>query len=157
MDHYQEVIMVALSESVMKNRLKRPLAEKSRWLHIRLAIKSRYPGMLTIPGPTRPRPRHNPPRPRPRHETLETETETETRDRDRDRDRDTRPWLTLGDRRRQGSLEVSVSDRFRDWRGNVSHTSTLTSLATIESTSSWVNYSISAIAKSSVAIASLYF
>jgi len=30
MEHYQEV-MVALSESVMKNRLKRPLAEKSRY------------------------------------------------------------------------------------------------------------------------------
>jgi len=29
MDHYQEV-MVALSESVMKNRAKRPLAAKSR-------------------------------------------------------------------------------------------------------------------------------
>jgi len=36
--------MVALSESVMKNRLKRPLAEKSRWRHIRLAIKPRYLG-----------------------------------------------------------------------------------------------------------------
>jgi len=94
----------------------------------------------------RPRPRPRPPRlrPRPRPDL-------------RDRDRDTRPWLTLGDRRRQGSLKVSVSDRFRDWHGNVSHTLTLTSLATIESTSSWVNYSIAAIAKSSVAIASLYF
>jgi len=38
---YQEV-MVALSESVMKICLKRPLAEKSRWRHIRLAIKPRY-------------------------------------------------------------------------------------------------------------------
>jgi len=34
--------MVALSESVMKNRLKRPQAEKSRWRHIRLAIKPCY-------------------------------------------------------------------------------------------------------------------
>jgi len=34
--------MVALSESVMKIGLKRPLAEKSRWRHIRLAIQSRY-------------------------------------------------------------------------------------------------------------------
>jgi len=34
--------MVALSESVIKNRLKRPLAEKSWWRHIRLAIKPRY-------------------------------------------------------------------------------------------------------------------
>jgi len=41
--HNQEV-MVAPSESVMKNRLKRPLAEKSRWRHIRLAIKPRYIG-----------------------------------------------------------------------------------------------------------------
>jgi len=36
--------MVALSESVIKNRLKRPLADKSRWRHIRLAIKHRYLG-----------------------------------------------------------------------------------------------------------------
>jgi len=36
--------MVALSESVMKIRLKRPLAEKSRWRHIRPAIKPRYLG-----------------------------------------------------------------------------------------------------------------
>jgi len=36
--------MVALSESVMKNHLKRPLAEKSRLRHIRLAIKPRYLG-----------------------------------------------------------------------------------------------------------------
>jgi len=36
--------MFALSESVMKNCPKRPLAEKSRWRHIRLAIKSRYLG-----------------------------------------------------------------------------------------------------------------
>jgi len=43
MESYQEV-MVALSESVMKNRLKRPLAEKSRWRDILLAIKPRYLG-----------------------------------------------------------------------------------------------------------------
>jgi len=43
MDHCQEVI-VALSESVMKNRLKRPLADKSRLRHIRLVIKPRYLG-----------------------------------------------------------------------------------------------------------------
>jgi len=36
--------MVALSESVMKNRLKRPLLDKSRLRHIRLAIKPRYLG-----------------------------------------------------------------------------------------------------------------
>jgi len=36
--------MVALSESAKTNLLKRPLAEKSRWRHIRLAIKSRYLG-----------------------------------------------------------------------------------------------------------------
>jgi len=42
-EHYEEV-MVALSESVMKIRLKRPLAEKSRWRHIRLAIKPRFLG-----------------------------------------------------------------------------------------------------------------
>jgi len=36
MKHYQEV-MVALSESVMKNRVKRRLAAKSRSRHIRLA------------------------------------------------------------------------------------------------------------------------
>jgi len=36
--------MVALSQSVMKNRLKRLLAEKSPWRHIRLAIKLRYLG-----------------------------------------------------------------------------------------------------------------
>jgi len=36
--------MVALSEFVMKNRLKRPLAEKSRLRHIWLAIKPRYLG-----------------------------------------------------------------------------------------------------------------
>jgi len=34
--------MVTLSESVMKNRLKSPLAEKSRWRHILLAMKPRY-------------------------------------------------------------------------------------------------------------------
>jgi len=39
-ERYQEV-MVALSEFVMKNRVKRPLASKSRW---RLAIKARYLG-----------------------------------------------------------------------------------------------------------------
>jgi len=36
--------MVALSESAMKNRLKRPLAENSRWRHIRFSIKPRYLG-----------------------------------------------------------------------------------------------------------------
>jgi len=36
--------MVALSESVIKNRVKRPLASKSRLLHIRLAMKPRYLG-----------------------------------------------------------------------------------------------------------------
>jgi len=36
--------MVTLSESVIKNCLKRPLAEKSWWRHIRLAIKPRYLG-----------------------------------------------------------------------------------------------------------------
>jgi len=35
---------VALSESVNKTCVKRPLAEKSRWRHIRLAIKPRYVG-----------------------------------------------------------------------------------------------------------------
>jgi len=45
MERYQEV-MVALSECVMKNRLKRPLAEKSRLRHIPLAIKHRYLGNL---------------------------------------------------------------------------------------------------------------
>jgi len=34
--------MVALSESVMKNCVKRPLAAKSRWRHIRLSIKRSY-------------------------------------------------------------------------------------------------------------------
>jgi len=43
MEHNQEV-MVALSESVMKNRVKRPLASKSRWRLIWLAIKARYLG-----------------------------------------------------------------------------------------------------------------
>jgi len=38
MECYQEV-MVALSESVMKIRLKRPLTKKSQLRHIRLAIK----------------------------------------------------------------------------------------------------------------------
>jgi len=42
-ERYQEV-MVALSESVMKICLKRPLAEKSWWRHIRFAIKPRYLG-----------------------------------------------------------------------------------------------------------------
>jgi len=42
-ERYQEV-MVALSESVMKNRLKRPLAEKSAWRPLRLAMKPRYLG-----------------------------------------------------------------------------------------------------------------
>jgi len=41
MEHYQEV-MVSLSESAMKIRWKRPLAEKSRRRHFRLAIKPRY-------------------------------------------------------------------------------------------------------------------
>jgi len=36
--------MVALSETVMIVRRKRPLAEKSRLRHIRLAIKPRYLG-----------------------------------------------------------------------------------------------------------------
>jgi len=43
MDYYQEV-MVALPESILKNHLKRPLAEKLRWRPIRLAIKPRYLG-----------------------------------------------------------------------------------------------------------------
>jgi len=43
MEHYQEV-MVALSESGMKNRVKQPLAAKSRRRLIRLAIKARYLG-----------------------------------------------------------------------------------------------------------------
>jgi len=43
MEHYQEV-MVALSESVIKNILKRSLAEISRRRHIRLAKKPRYLG-----------------------------------------------------------------------------------------------------------------
>jgi len=43
MERYQEV-MVALSECVMKNRLKRSMAANSRWHHIRLAIKPRYLG-----------------------------------------------------------------------------------------------------------------
>jgi len=42
-ERYQEVI-IALSESVIKNPLKRPLAKKSRWRHIRLPIKPRYLG-----------------------------------------------------------------------------------------------------------------
>jgi len=42
-DHYQEV-KLALSETVMKNCLKRPLAEKSRWCQFRLAMKPRYLG-----------------------------------------------------------------------------------------------------------------
>jgi len=43
MEHYQKV-MIALLESVMINRQKRPLADKSRWRHIRLAMKPRYLG-----------------------------------------------------------------------------------------------------------------
>jgi len=43
MERYQEVV-IALSESVIKNLLKRSLAEKSRLRHIRLAIKPRYLG-----------------------------------------------------------------------------------------------------------------
>jgi len=38
MERYEEV-MVTLSKSVMKNCLKRFLVDKSRWRHIRLAIK----------------------------------------------------------------------------------------------------------------------
>jgi len=41
MEHYQEV-MVALSDTVMNNRVKRPLAAKSRLRDIRLANKPRY-------------------------------------------------------------------------------------------------------------------
>jgi len=41
MERYQEV-MVALPESVIKNRLKLPLAEDWRWRHVRLAIKPHY-------------------------------------------------------------------------------------------------------------------
>jgi len=37
-------VTIALSESVKRNLLKRPLAEKSPWCHIRLAINSRYIG-----------------------------------------------------------------------------------------------------------------
>jgi len=47
MERYQEVI-IALSESVIKNSVKRPLAEKSR-RHIRFAIK------LVIPETMHPR------------------------------------------------------------------------------------------------------
>jgi len=36
--------VVAISQFVMNNFLKRPLAEKSRWRNIRLAIKPRYLG-----------------------------------------------------------------------------------------------------------------
>jgi len=43
MERYEEV-MVALPESITKIRRKRPQAEKSRWRHIRLAIKPRYLG-----------------------------------------------------------------------------------------------------------------
>jgi len=43
MERYQEV-MVTLSEIVMKNRIKRPLADKSRWRHIPLEIKPRNLG-----------------------------------------------------------------------------------------------------------------
>jgi len=39
--------MVALSESVMKNCLKHPLAEKSRWRNIRFEIKPPYLGSQT--------------------------------------------------------------------------------------------------------------
>jgi len=41
MERYREV-MVALLESVIRNRLKRPLAEDWRWRHIRLAKKPHY-------------------------------------------------------------------------------------------------------------------
>jgi len=40
MEHYEEV-MVALSESIMTNFLKRHLAAKSRWRDILLKIKAR--------------------------------------------------------------------------------------------------------------------
>jgi len=43
MERYQKV-MVALSESVMKKYVQRPLADKSRRCHIRLPIKPRYLG-----------------------------------------------------------------------------------------------------------------
>jgi len=43
MDHYHEV-MVSPSESVMKNRVKRPLVEKSRSRQIRFARKLPYFG-----------------------------------------------------------------------------------------------------------------
>jgi len=43
MERYQEV-MVALSESIMRNSVKRTLAEKSRQRHIWHAIKPRYLG-----------------------------------------------------------------------------------------------------------------
>jgi len=43
MERYQEV-MVVLSQYVMKNHLKRTMAEKLRWRHIRWAIKPRYLG-----------------------------------------------------------------------------------------------------------------
>jgi len=48
MERYQEV-MVALSESVIKHRLKRPLAEKSRWPHIRLSLWPRFLRKPCIP------------------------------------------------------------------------------------------------------------
>jgi len=48
MERYQEV-KVALSESVIKSCLNRPLAEKSRWRHIRLAIKPLYLGSHASP------------------------------------------------------------------------------------------------------------
>jgi len=43
MERYHEV-MVALSESVIKYRMRRPLSEKIRRRHIQLAIKLRYLG-----------------------------------------------------------------------------------------------------------------
>jgi len=43
MARHQEV-MVALSESVMKSRVKSPLVEKSRWRHFQLVIKLHYLG-----------------------------------------------------------------------------------------------------------------
>jgi len=43
MERYMEV-MIALSQSVMKKCMKRTLAVKSLWRHIRLAKKPRYFG-----------------------------------------------------------------------------------------------------------------
>jgi len=43
MERYMEV-MIALSQSVMKKCVKRPLVVKTPWRHIRLAKKPRYFG-----------------------------------------------------------------------------------------------------------------